>query len=323
MTDPLEASTLTWEGDAACPLTVLTVATRMEAGAHNMLASLRRYGYKYRVLGWGEPWKGWRQRMAWYRDSAREYPPNQLLVYVDAYDIVAARPFQGIAEAFAQVAGGVGLVLGMEALCCENCGHIGPWWSQAKTKGRTPTSLRKYLNGGMVMGRASAIADAYDWVLKDARHFTDDQIGLAAYINAHPATFAPDDGSVLIHNIHAMQHMSASDGAGTGAFFLHYPGVNKIPPAFPIAEAWRAHSGRLAVLRMPTSPIWEQSKVILWIGVPLLLLAIGLALGVVLGRRFPGAPKLAHAPAPATAPASAPTPTTPQLSDLGARHHNF
>lgn len=325
--DPLESALLSHEGDPDCGVTVLTVATKMEAGAHNMLASLRRYGYKYRVLGWGQVWKGWRQRMAWYRDSAREYAPDAILVYLDAYDIVAARSHHGLLEAYERVVrAGVGagaaeaqLVLGMEALCMENCGHIGPWWLNAAKAGRKPTSARKFLNGGVVMGRAAAIADAYDWVLKDRRHFEDDQIGLAAYINAHPHVFAPDDGSVIVKNKHAMQRMSSEEARGEGAFFLHYPGVNRIPPLFPINEAWKTHAGRMAVLRMPTSPVWDMSKIILWICVPLLLVALGLALGTLFARSnafgaSTPAPTYVPKPVPRPAPAPAPAPAPVNVS---------
>lgn len=282
MQDPLEEATLASDGTPGCPVTVLLVATKMEAGAHNMLASLRRYGYRYRVLGWGQPWEGWRQRMAWYRDSAKEYAPDELLLYVDAYDAVAARPWAGIDTVFADVAGGAGLVTGTEALCTlENCGNLKDWWAATR---RTPATPYKFINGGVIMGRASAIAAAYDWVLADARHFTDDQIGLAAYATAHPDAYAPDDGRRIVSNKHAWHRMTGDERAGAGAYFLHYPGVNKAPIAYPIGEAWAAHAGRLAVMRMPTSPMWETLRVLLPLAAAVLVLALGFALGFATGR---------------------------------------
>lgn len=280
--DPLEKAILNWPGDADCDVQILTVATKMEIAAQNLLASLRRYGYRHRVIGFGQQWKGWRQRMAWYRDTAREYPADALLVFLDAYDVVAARSWRGICDAFSAVAGGAGIVSGMEALCGENCGNIGPWWDASK---RTPASPFKYINGGMIMGRAGTIAAAYEWILKDPRHFTDDQIGLAAYANAHPSAYAPDDGRRLVSNKHAFQQLTQEEKAGAGAFFLHYPGLNKAPLTFPLAvypiqEAWAAHAGPLAVMRMPSSPFWEKVRAAVAVVGVLLLLAVGAALGL-------------------------------------------
>ena len=181
-------------------------------------------------------------------------------------------------------------VTGMEALCLENCGYVGSWWSGAKTKGREPTSMRKYVNGGLVMGRAGAIAAAYTWVLAQPAHYTDDQIGLAAYIGAHPAAWAPDDGSILVHNKHAGQRISTEERAGAGAYFLHYVGVSKMPPVFPIQEAWAAHSGPLAISRIFAYKQWDTIVSVLWVLVPLLLAALCVAAGYALGYARVGAP---------------------------------
>lgn len=265
------------DGDAGCPVTVLVVATKMEMGAHNMLASLRRYGYPYRVLGWGEPWRGWRQRMTWYRDAAAAFPRDALVLFADAYDIVAARPWAGLVEAYDAVRGDAPIVTGMEAWCLpSNCGRIDGWWAQSARK---PASSHAYINGGVILGRAGAIADAYAWILADARGFTDDQVGLAAYVADHPSAFAPDDAGAIVANKHVMERMSGEEAAGDGAYFLHYPGVNKTPALFPIQQAWRAHAGPLAVTQSPGEVAWGRRWWLYTILVPLLILLVGIAVG--------------------------------------------
>lgn len=278
--DPLEASVLTHDGDAACPVTVYTVATRHSMGAHNLLASLRRYGYRYRVLAWGQAWGGWRHRMTLYRDAAAAHAPTDVLVFLDAYDVVAARPWRGIAEAFA--AFGAPLVTGMEALCSpENCGNLAPWWAATR---RTPRTRAKYVNGGCIVGTAAAIAAAYRWILADARHFTDDQIGLAAYINAHPEVYAPDDARVLCSNKLALQRMTDDERDGKGAYFLHFPGLSKAPPLFPITPAWRVHAGALAIVEPPRNWNWDAIRWGSAVAAACLLLALGVACGLALGK---------------------------------------
>jgi hypothetical protein len=256
--DPLENTITNYAGDVDCPIHVLTVATKLNQGAHNFLASLRVQGYRYTVLGWRQPWQGWRQRMAWYRDACNALPPQQLVALVDAYDVVAMRPWHGIDTAFDSVSKGRGVVGGMEMICFGNCTPLDSWWA---AENRAPQqSGVKYVNGGIMVGRAVALADAYNWMLEQGA--TDDQMGMAAFANAFPNKFAADDGSVIGSNKVIMTPLTSDEVNGTGAYFCHFPGVSGYSnSAYSIDNAWSAHSGALVV---PTQRAWWD-----W-GIPLI-----------------------------------------------------
>lgn len=265
--DPLEATVTNFPGDAECPIVVLTVATKMNQGAHNFLASLRAYGYRYKVLGWRQPWQGWRGRMMWYRDACAALPPNQLVALNDAYDVVALRSWRGIDDVFQTVSKGRGIVGGMETVCFGNCTPIDAWW---KAEGRTPQQPGvKFVNGGIMIGKASALAAAYAWMIDQGA--TDDQMGMAAYVNAFPDAFAADDGALLAKNKLALTSLTPAEKNGTGAYFCHFPGVASFSnSAYAIDDAWSTHAGALAI---PSQKAWWD-----W-GIPVICACVGLLLG--------------------------------------------
>jgi hypothetical protein len=78
------------------------------------------------------------------------------------------------------------------------------------------------VNGGFAMGTAEQVGDAYAWMLDEGH--TDDQVGLAAWVSAHPSLVAADENSVIIQNHYWLDALSEPDQRGAGAFFVHYVG---------------------------------------------------------------------------------------------------
>jgi hypothetical protein len=324
--DPLEDIIVNWPGDPGCDVHVFLAATRFGMGAHNCLASLRRYGYAYTVLGWGEAWGGWRHRMALYARAAAKHAEcgeNTLVVFCDAFDVVAARPWQGLTAAYAALTarhGGAPLIFGAERLCMgksiglvhlglSNCGCVDEWWAQTQEPRTQPTV---YLNNGLLAGPAQAVAALYEWMLADARGFSDDQIGSKTFVNEHPRAAALDHTSVLFRNV---QHFDAlpplSTGSeGTGPWFLHFPGSADVPQVFPLKEAWTAHAGRLAVVNEPATTA-RVSNALKWVMFALVCCAL-IAMGW--GARGAWSAWRASTPLPPPPPLPPPLPPLPPLS---------
>lgn len=206
---------------------VLLVATKEMPGLRNSVETLAQNGYDYRIIGMGQKWEGWRQRMQWYLEAADEFSKDHLdgiVVCMDAYDAISLRPqsdaFQTTFDSF-----GKSLVLGLERSCGSNCVPITEWWNDRgrqflNTEGKPPRD--QYVNGGLLAGRASAIRDLYAWMLKSGA--TDDQMGLGTWALEHPDAWAPDVLGLLFKNRIWGEPLEDEDANGHVAFFAHFPG---------------------------------------------------------------------------------------------------
>jgi hypothetical protein len=108
------------------PVTVLLAATDdKHPGLLNCTDLLMKFGYEYRIIGIGETWQGWRQRMGWYREAAAEYPEDHLIVCMDSYDAVPIRTLTTLEQQFQSF--GTELVVSLEEACGANCLPIDDW----------------------------------------------------------------------------------------------------------------------------------------------------------------------------------------------------
>ena len=205
-----------WADSTAPPL-VLLVATHWTPCFENCRRSLHQQGYQYRLLGWGQPWRGWRWRIELYLTALRDLPPDTLVVLLDAYDALAARPAAELRATFDAFDRPV--VVGAEWYCgsATNCGRVQRWWHES---GVAP-SLNRHVNAGCVVGAAGALERVYTWI--DAKRYSDDQRGLSAWVDAAgPEAVALDVGAALVQNVHVLDGLST--GKTTPAFFQHFPG---------------------------------------------------------------------------------------------------
>lgn len=219
-------------GGGAAKVVVLLMATDAgHPGLINAVDTLKKSGFEYNILGVGEKWGGWRHRMQSYRDAAAKIAasgPAALAVCMDAYDALAVRPNSPNSRQTLQtIFSGFGkpLVLSLEQECMGNCLPIKDWWNHEGQKylinGVPPKE--RYVNGGLVIGYAWAVADLYNWMLENG--FEDDQIGLAKYALAHPRGWVPDvDGKIFRNRVYGAQ-IGKEDLDGRGCFFAHYPGM--------------------------------------------------------------------------------------------------
>jgi hypothetical protein len=216
---------------------VYVLATRHTAGSRNMVNALRYLGFRFTVLAEGQAFRGFRWRSAQYRDAAAAHGnPNELLVFVDAYDALPLRSPRGLREAFDAMADSEAtVVVGGETGCALlNCGRVGAWWDSAEKYNRAQRgqAVARHVNGGFVAGRAAAVARAYDWIV--ARGYADDQRGMTAYLNTvGPHAAMLDHRATLVQNWHIGEAVRARPWGSAGPWFIHFPGsragINKTP----------------------------------------------------------------------------------------------
>ncbi|KAK7471384.1 hypothetical protein BaRGS_00035990, partial [Batillaria attramentaria] len=139
------------EGD----LLVITVATEETDGFKHFMRSAKKYGYKVKVLGMGEEWRGGdvknyaggghkvnllKKELAKYKDDK-----NLLIMFTDSYDVVLTDSSDTVRERFAKFDARV--VFSAEGFC----------WPDASLKDKYPPvkpSEKRYLNSGGFIGYA-------------------------------------------------------------------------------------------------------------------------------------------------------------------------
>lgn len=81
---------------------IVTVATHSDGYMPILRESCERHGLELIVLGWGEKWQGftWRQQLV--QEYLRQVDPQEVIVFIDAYDVFALQPESVILKRFEQ-----------------------------------------------------------------------------------------------------------------------------------------------------------------------------------------------------------------------------
>jgi hypothetical protein len=211
---------LQFETDSKSLVTVFLMATHDGPGLRNALRTLRKHGMPYRVLAFGDAWKGWRERMRQYQEAAATCQ-TQYCVMMDAYDALSIRPVQGLVEAFLSY--NKNILIGMESSCGGNCKPIDSWWNK-KAKSLKSKTDNWYVNGGLLMGTREAIADMYQWCLNDSS-LVDDQVALGHYCLAFPDSWFPDVFERVFTNKPYGKLLTLNQQTQNGSYFAHFPGA--------------------------------------------------------------------------------------------------
>jgi len=226
---------------------VYAYATAHAVESHNLLVSAVRAGLDAAVVGTRHTWRGWRARMLEYRDLCAVHAPTALVVLSDAYDVVVtAAAGEGSDSADARLEAeftkfGADVVVAGDTTCCEmvNCVPLHRWWAARGTTLQSAPPY-KHVNAGLVMGRAGALCDMYEWML--AHGHDDDQRGLGEYMNAFPARVALDADRALF-----WCHTFVNDEPPRRApFFTHYAGPRSETKVL-LAKAYAEHGGDVAI----------------------------------------------------------------------------
>jgi hypothetical protein len=204
-------------------------------------STLLKNNWKYVMIGEGEIWLGFTNKLNGYMNYIKTLEPNQLIILSDARDVVCLRGPKAFLNGFNSF--NKDMVVSMELLCggqfdtphdciCSQCTPLTEFWNYHEI---TVLPDRKYVNSGLVAGKASAVLDWLEWSI--ANNFKDDQLALGKYINAFPNKVGLDTSAILLHttnfgvnagiqSIHIQKNDSPTFAElfGRGAFFLHIPG---------------------------------------------------------------------------------------------------
>ena len=206
------------------------------------IKTLENNRWNYKLIGEGDKWEGFITKIISCSKELGTLPEGQIVVLSDSRDVVCVRSPKAFIDGFNSF--NKDIVVSMELFCdgfideLDNCEHVQctpltKYWKHHKI---THLPSRKFVNAGLICGKAIALKTMLDWVINN--NYNDDQLGIGNYINNFPDRVALDTEADILHtscagvnacmfSIHVQKRDSPSlmELFGRGAFFLHIPGI--------------------------------------------------------------------------------------------------
>lgn len=170
----------------------VTVATDDQGYFPYLLKSCQRHGVVLDVLGWGQPWKGYNWRIELGLEYVNSLPENELVCFLDAYDVIICASAHDIVKRFLQMCDkyDAKIITGFE-------NPMNP-----VTKGLARyvfgTCNEKMLNAGTYVGSARHLARLFDTMRSLTKNPQDnDQTVMTRACSMYPKGIHVDDKSEL------------------------------------------------------------------------------------------------------------------------------
>ena len=143
-------------------LHIVTVATQKNRHLERLEASCKNYKLPLEILGMGDTYKAHGKKITLVRQFIDQLPDEDIVLYVDAYDVVFLDDLQAIKNTFLEM--NVPLVFAAESTLSSH--HQYKWKNRLLTYLNYPKSqtIYRYLNAGTFMGRIKACKTLFDAV---------------------------------------------------------------------------------------------------------------------------------------------------------------
>jgi hypothetical protein len=156
---------------------IITVATKSQAYFPALKTQASRLGLSLTVLGWQKEWKGFAWRWNLLEQHLRGLDPDDIAVFVDAYDVLPVKPVEIILKRFHAFKSP--LVLSVESEPSTPVHRV-------VYRRLNQSCKQTFVNGGLYMGRVWALLQMIDF-LRTTYSFensTDDQVLLSQMCNS-------------------------------------------------------------------------------------------------------------------------------------------
>jgi hypothetical protein len=169
-------------------ITVFTMATSLERGFTQYLASCVRYGIIPRVLGMGQKWEGWSHKIRLIREQLDHLDNDELVVITDAYDLVFQAGIGDLVSNF---------VLYDKPIVFSS--ERGEGYPNTIVH-ETPNPLYRALSGGFWMAYVGAAREMLDeaWENDFSNSSQDDQGTLQIWLSRNPNKATVDHFNALV-----------------------------------------------------------------------------------------------------------------------------
>lgn len=222
---------------------VFTYATEIKPTLRLLLLSLKMHNYSYEVVGFGTPWKGFRNRVYTYLSAVKKYRETNgddaVAVVLDGYDCLCIKDSERVYNDFINKPRSIPVMFGVEVYCLGNCNkNILSWYDYHRLYGgeqeiskelaHIPEGLTSkkpvFLNGGMVIGTSKELESVYTGMME--LNIEDDQICAATYAVNNKDDVDLDVEEVIFRNKKQdITHRLPEEDGVNGPGFLHFPGA--------------------------------------------------------------------------------------------------
>ena len=168
---------------------LVTVATHSQGYFPWLVESCKRYKTELKVLGWGQKWQGFTWRFGLMIDYLKSLDPNEIVCFIDAYDVILLRPLDDIVSDFNNVIklSNKKIIMSQEI--------IDSGYSDTFNQVYFGKCKNNFICAGTYMGKASDILDVLTNAYKNQKDNNDDQVILTKYCTVHPDVFYIDTDS--------------------------------------------------------------------------------------------------------------------------------
>jgi len=223
---------------------VFTYATEMKPTLRMLLGSLKTHHYSYEVVGYGESWKGFRNRVNTYLSAVKRHKEihggQAVIVIVDGYDCLCIKDSEKVYESFITKKRSIPVMFGAESVCFNNCNRgVLKWYDFYNMYGGEREIIKTYtdignggvktkesvfLNGGMLIGTCGAVEELYTGMME--LNIEDDQICAGTYLINNMESVDLDTEEAIFRNKLLERRVVLDDEDGiTGPGFIHFPGA--------------------------------------------------------------------------------------------------
>lgn len=173
---------------------LVTVATHSDGYFPWLIQSCERHNADLEILGWGQKWQGFAWRLTLMIDYLKSLDQNEIVCFIDAYDVVLLKPLSKIEERFIKIH--------KETKCKMVVAHedhdsmihyLGANFTFGTCKGQN-------VNAGTYVGFANDLIETLEQIYKLNPQFnSDDQELLVKYCKAFPQKIHIDVDKTLFY----------------------------------------------------------------------------------------------------------------------------
>lgn len=210
-------------------LLVIGVATEKNDFLYNWELSLKKGGYKYKIIGLGEKWGGFKWRVKLKLIELKKLNKNIIICDLDTYDVIVPLQQRFMLQKFHKVRKGKPLVCCLESN--SNSFNTIPIPEIIYGKMNIYPNLQT-VNAGFLIGYNEYIQKFYNYFLNSEEF--DDQVGLCNFIKCSPEYFSFDINNELGLNLNMKNDFkewnftkNCINKSGLVPAIIHFPGVWK------------------------------------------------------------------------------------------------
>lgn len=170
---------------------LVSVATHSDGYLPWLQKSCDRHNVKLNILGWNQKWQGFVWRFSLMIDYLKSVDPNELVCFIDAYDVILLRSLDDIEEYYNNIV----KLTGKKIIIASENAH-NPYIKQM-SEFIFDKCKNIQINAGTYMGRAKDILEVLTDMNSKNKPSDDDQVVYTDYCNNHPDIFYIDHDKIF------------------------------------------------------------------------------------------------------------------------------